>query len=35
MKWMDRQSVKKMKMPLQWIELNKIFWTGTRMCYKI
>ena len=22
----------KMEMPLKWITLSKIFWTGTRMC---
>ena len=23
----------KMEVPLKWINFNKIFWTGTRMCY--
>ena len=34
MEWKDYK-VQKMKMPLKWITFNKIFWTGTRMCYYI
>ena len=28
-----QKKCQKIKMPLKWIKFNKIFWTGTRMCY--
>ena len=34
-KWIDRQSAEQMEMPLKWIKFNKIFWTGTKICYCI